>query len=154
MVVKRVPLPASIASLRVLDRVDYDDAFTADTLCDRTPEQWARLGLEHASPSLREPLRFVYNGFRLRPSIRDSPQHVLGWSILTSTPTEIVLGAAFAPIGVTARMIVTSPPGRVVMSTLVRIDGAVGRAVWLPGSLVHRAIVPRLLKRAASISAG
>ena len=45
MVVKRVPLPASIASLRVLDRVDYDDAFTADTLCDRTPEQWARLGL-------------------------------------------------------------------------------------------------------------
>jgi hypothetical protein len=40
--------------------------------------------------------------------------------------------------------------GRVVWSTFVRYNGLLGRLVWPPLALVHRALVALLLRRAAS----
>jgi Protein of unknown function (DUF2867) len=70
-------------------------------------------------------------------------------TIIHSGPEEIVLGFDLA-IGLTARVIVANPPGRVVMATLVRANRARGRAVWTMLAPIHRAVGRYLLDRAAA----
>jgi hypothetical protein len=49
---QRVSVPADVAALKVLERVDYHDAFAAETCEHRSAEQWARLCFEVDPPAV------------------------------------------------------------------------------------------------------
>lgn len=53
------PVPSDVAMLKVLDRVDYEDAFVAQTPASRTAEQWARLCLESDPPPMWQMAKLV-----------------------------------------------------------------------------------------------
>src|SRR3954469_19893461 len=78
---------------------DYADAFEIGSHGDRrTAEQWLRAGLEGSPVALRRLIRLVHGGvlrFRLGPP---SPDHILGWKVVMSTP-EVVLATAEGPLG-------------------------------------------------------
>jgi hypothetical protein len=142
--VRRVPVPESVASLSLLDRVDYEDAFEAETKDTRTPEEWVRLGLDLAPPGLLPGVRLIQRalGLRLRP---EAPQNPLGWSILRSDPEFFVLGADGD--GGSGRVIGSVTRGRVVLSTQTRFRLR-SRALWVFAAPAHRAVARLLIGRA------
>jgi hypothetical protein len=76
---------------------DYADAFEV-TLPEgdhRTAEQIIRAGLQHAPQALRSKILVVHRHvlrFQLGPA--SSPDHVLGWQIMTSEPDVVRLEAS------------------------------------------------------------
>jgi hypothetical protein len=88
--------------------------------------------------------------FRLGPS--GSADHVLGWEIQQNGPQEIVLGVESA-IGLTARVIVLTSPGQVVLATLVRFDRGSGRVVWRVLAPIHRIVARYLISHTANLAA-
>jgi hypothetical protein len=75
---------------------DYADAFevTRTPTDQRSAEQWARDGFEGLPVTMRRPLLLIHRwilGFRLGPWA--SPEHVLGWRIVTSEPELLHLEA-------------------------------------------------------------
>jgi hypothetical protein len=133
-------------------RSDYADAFEVRvTEPDaRTAEQWARCALEQARPLLRRTVLTAHRHllrFRLGPL--DSPDHVLGWTIVTSEPDVIRLEASSPVIrGVIIGR--RSDPTTVVLTTFVRFERpAVARVVWAIAAPLHRRVARELLVDAA-----
>jgi hypothetical protein len=150
--VERICVPANVTALKLLDRVDYEDTFSAPSTAQLSPEHWARLFFDGTSPLFRAVWWALFSGLRVRSSPSNRPDHIFGWKILQSTPDAIVLGVA-TPVGATARLITTTPPGQVAISTVVRLDSATGRAIWPAASYGHRATVHYLLGRAVNAAA-
>jgi hypothetical protein len=143
-------VPEAISRLGLLDRVDYQDAFTARSQARHTAREWARLGLE--GPPL--PVRMlIYRaqrlGFRLGPFT--SAEHLGGWAILRTDPQLIVLGAA-GPL-FTARVVVSTSPGQIVLSTLLRYEQPAARLAWSVLRFGHRLTAPYLLSHAVARAA-
>ncbi len=149
VMVDGIAVPASVAELKLLDHVDYEDAFAVQTAAELTPEQWARLFFDGTSRLFRAAWWWLFSGFRFRFSPPGGPDHVFGWKILQNTPTEIVLGLN-SPIGVTAHLITTTPPGQAVVSTLVRLETPTARAIWAVAVYGHRATMRYLVGHAAT----
>lgn len=140
----QIAVPPQIASLAVLDRVHYQDAFAIDTSSRRTPEEWARLTFEQGPQPILAMLRRLFSalGFRLAPL--DVTDQVFGWRIEQNGPDEFVL-ATQSGLGVTARIIFLTPPGQVVLATLIRLDTRLARAVWTVAAPMHRLTVGYLM---------
>jgi hypothetical protein len=143
-----VPIPACVAALDALYPVHYRDAFAVQTPISRTPQEWAWLIFGGLPQGLRRSLRAVS---RLRRGGRapSRAEHWLPGKVIHNGPEDMVLGFDLA-IGLTARIVVVNPPGRVVMTTLVRSDRARGRAAWWVLAPVHRVLARYLLDRAAA----
>jgi hypothetical protein len=145
-----IPVPVDVRDLRLLDRFDYADAFAVDAMSTRTPERWMRDFLQDAPRWFQVPwkagLGTAVLGLPLR--LTSTANDVLGWTILLNTPRVIVVGLS-SPRGVEARLIATTPPGRVVITTLAQFDTAYARTLWPPIRRLHRYFVPYLLTRAA-----
>jgi hypothetical protein len=142
--------PTQVRRLAGLDPVDYHDAFAVTTPVRRTPEEWARLGLEGAPQALRGLIVAVQKtllGLRLAPV--GSPDQVLGWEILQNGPEDLVLGVEGGIA--TPRIVVSNLPGQVVVTTLIRFDRAGAGVVWAVVAPIHRAVVRYLLDRAANL---
>lgn len=149
---QQVPVPARVADLGLLDRVDYADAFSLETPVRRTPEQWARLALEDVSPLLRGIIRQAHRILGLRLAPDGSADHVLGWAILQNGPDELVLGAD-GGLG-NPRIVILTSPGHIVFATIIRFGGLRARAAWQGVAPVHRAIARHLLDRMAHLEVG
>jgi hypothetical protein len=128
---------------------DYTVSFQAPLIAGdgRSPEQMARAIFEGASQPVRW---FLVLGWRsvvgLRLGPRSSSEHVLGWAILGREPDSVTLG--LSSWFLTARLVVSTDPSRVTHSTYVLYDRPIAAVIWPPVSLLHRQIVPRLLRRA------
>jgi hypothetical protein len=140
-------MPSSLAGYHY----DYTDSFKAETPVgeDRTPEQWARAVFEDAP----RPVRWLLiTGFRfglgLRFGPRTSTEYVLGWAIIDRQPDSITLESASWFL--TSRLLYRTQESCVSVSTHVRYDNAIAKAIWPPVSILHRQIVPRLLRQAAT----
>jgi len=148
---EQIPVPADVAALQLLDRVDYQDAFSAMTAASRAPLEWARLALEDAPAPLLAVVRPILMALGLRVRAgesRASTDRVLGWRILHSDEAHVVLGmdARFgAP-----RIVFSAPPGRVVMKTLLQFDQFGFGTVWAVVGGIHRAVARNLVDRAAA----
>jgi hypothetical protein len=118
----------------------------------REAEQWARATFEGAPPALR---RFIMTGWiaglRLTLGPRPSPDHVLGWRIVTTTPELIILSVQSALIG-TADFVLQIESSRVLLTNFVRYEKPAARPIWSAVQPVHHLIVPYLLGHAASHS--
>jgi hypothetical protein len=130
---------------------DYSDCFEAPiTTADvRTPEQWARAVFEDAPRPVGCLLVIGFRyGLGLRFGPRTSPEHVLGWEIVDRQPDSITIESRSWFL--TSRLVFRTEDSRVTQSTLVRYDKRAAALIWPPVSILHRQIVPRLLRHAAA----
>lgn len=116
---------------------------------DRSSEQWARAAWEGAPTPLRW---FMLTGWRfvlgLRLGPRHSPDHILGWRIISSDPGET---ACFLHSGfLSAHNTFRKANGTLVWSTFVTYERPPARLIWPPVSLLHRLLVRIALRQAAS----
>ena len=125
---------------------DYADRFDVATDVRATPEQWARAMFGDV-PDLGGRLIWqVLLGLRLSPG--RSPETVAGWPVTGRGPDWIRLATASWFLG--ANLVVRAGEGRVALATFVRFDRPPARAVWTPGSALHRVLVPGVLRAAAA----
>lgn len=129
---------------------DYDDCFTAPRAAadDRTPEQWARAVFEGAPRPVRW---FLVNGFRYGLGLRfgpwPSPEHVLGWAIIDRSADSLTVESRSWFL--TSRLVFRTETTHLSQSTYVRYDRRIAAIIWPPVSLLHRQIVPRIVRHAA-----
>lgn len=149
---ERVEVPDDVATMNLLGKVDYEDAFTAFTTDGRTPGQWFRLALRAAPDWLHSLVRAIQGyvlGFRLAAA--DSTDHPLGWHVLADDSAVFVLGVEGGLL--TARIVVISQQRRMVVSTLLRYDHPAARPVWSAIAPVHRLVARRLVDGAPGAAA-
>jgi hypothetical protein len=136
---------------------DYADAFATpmDAADGRSAEELVRAGLGQVPRWLGMVVFLVQRHvLRLELASGSSPNHVLGWEILTAERDCIRLGAA-GPLlhGVlVARRV---PPSTAVLETFVSYRRPVpARIAWTVVAPIHRAVAQDLLRRAATVSDG
>ena len=117
---------------------------------ERSAEQWAQATFEDAPRALRAFLVAGWTvGLGLHLGPRPSPDHILGWKIVTAAPEQIVLSVQSALLG-TAHLVVAVESSRVVLTSLVRYEKRGARPIWSTVQPVHHQVIPYLLRRAAS----
>jgi hypothetical protein len=145
-----ISVPAMVAELGLLDRVDYADAYRVDTAAERSPEQWLRAFLEGAPRWFQLPwagLGKTLLGARFGP-LRGAG-HVLGWRVLQDLPNAFAVGLDSAG-GLDARLIALTPPGQAIIATQIRLRTRYARSLWPAIRRGHRFFAPYLLARAAA----
>jgi hypothetical protein len=127
---------------------DYFDVFsvTVPGASKESPERWARVALEGASPVGRFLAWQVLCGLRLEKG--PSAGHVAGWAIAGRGEDWIRIEAASWFMTATAVCLVED--ARVSMALMIRYDKPAGRLVWTPVSALHRRLMPGLLRAAVS----
>ena len=141
-------VPVAEQAPRTFGSYDYADAFTIITEPgdSRTAEQWARAALDRSPVGVRSLIPFVWRrvvGFRLGP--RPSPDHVLGWRIVESTPEAIELRVESWQIS--GAIVVRVRENAVLFTTFLRYERRVpARALFVVLGPIHRFFVPRLLR--------
>lgn len=133
-----------VQALADLDPIHYREAFAIDVGTDRCPEDWSRLIMEDASPGKRAAMLRAWTllGLRLAPLNADG--QILGWRVLHSEANAVVL-AAESFSGLSARIVVTASPQRVVQAMVVRYDRWFARPLWQFVAPKHRRFVKGLL---------
>lgn len=145
-----IKVPSSVMQLRLLERVDYEDAFLVDIAVDRSPRQWMRAFIQGAPRWFQVPwvaLGVVLLGARFGP-LRGSA-HVLGWRVLVDRSDVFAVGLESVG-GLRARLVAMTPPNRAIIATQIQLDTAYARAVWPAIRRGHRHFAPDLLARAAT----
>jgi hypothetical protein len=144
-----VRIPARINELHLLDRVDYEDAYCAETPIQRTPEQWMRTIVEGAPSWFQRAWPAILGtlgGLQFGPL--DAPDHVLGWDIIDQRPDRFVIGLESSR-GFHVRLVTLAPPGQAIFATQLQLDTAYARRLWSMVRPAHRFFAPYLLGRAA-----
>ena len=143
---RRAPVPATPLLAAALPHVDHADAFavTRRPGTPTDPQAWA-------DALFRDPPRRVRALLALRESLvglvgiaRSGPA---AFATLRREGDELLLGADEAHLDFRASVLVE--PRRVVLSTVVRLHGARGRAYFALVRLVHPVVVRAVLTRAA-----
>jgi Protein of unknown function (DUF2867) len=151
---RRIAVSEQIRALDTLAEPHYAAAWeVASAEGDaRSPEQWARATFEDAPRALRA---FIVAGWRvglgLRLGPRPSPDHVLGWKIVSAGTDLIGLSVQSALLG-TAHLMWQLEGSRVTLASFVRYEKRGARPIWWAVQPLHHRIVPYLLGRAASRS--
>lgn len=147
---RRVDVTDDMRAASTVADSDYASAFqvAVSTIDARSPEQWARTAFEDAPRLLRSIIVIGWRvalGLRLGP--RASPDHVLGWKIVSSTPDAITLEVGSRLV--TAVKVLQVGAGRATAATFVRYERWPGRIVWRVIAPVHHRTEPLLLTLAA-----
>ncbi|MFD2081649.1 hypothetical protein SAMN05421678_1177 [Actinopolymorpha cephalotaxi] len=144
-------LPATVRTLSSLSRIDYADHFVLPTNAAATVEQWARV-MFGDTPDVIE--LFVWRGLLgLRLSRTASADTVAGWQIGEQGDEWIRLEAR--SWFVAANLVVQATSDSVALGTFLRYDHWPALLVWPPLSVLHRRLVPGVLRKAATrIAAG
>lgn len=148
-IVARRSVPKIVRAIDPLTDPDYTDAFEADTSSakPRSPEQWARATFEDAPAAMRWFLRASWRaGLGLRLGPRHSPDHVLGWRILDRATTSVTL--ELRSWFLYCHLVFWLDATTLVFSTSIRYERTIGDIIWPPASILHRRIVPYVLKHA------
>jgi hypothetical protein len=147
---RRTEVPAMVLAVGTLAGANYMCAFEIAGLPpgSRSAEDWLRSIIEDAP----RPMQWLIvtgwtTALRLRLGPRPSPDHVLGWKILSSSPTEIVIGVEGAALS--AQQLVQVQADRVLHATFVRYERPVARALWGIAAPIHVRSIPYLMERAA-----
>ena len=141
--IHRIAVPEAVLSLGLLDRVDYGDAYEARVSDSRTPREWGEHIIDRASPGILRVVHALHQRvgrMRLAPP---GPEHPLGWQILQETGSHFVMGTEGGIV--TPRVVILTPPGRVVFSTVLKYETGSARPIWAVGRHVHRAVARYLV---------
>ncbi len=131
-----------------LPDADYADAFRIASAPGITAEQWARRAFESGPRAARQlfGLIVMQGMLGLRLVAPDSPNVAGLWAIVENEPDILVLHAEGRLMA--GRMIVQASAARATLTTLLRYERPAARRVWWVVGNAHRALAPRLLKRA------
>jgi len=141
--IHRIAVPQEVRPLELLDRVDYADAYEARTAEARTPREWGDLIIGRASPAVLALVRSLHARVGRMRLAASGPEHPLGWHILEETSSRFVMGTEGGIV--TPRVVILTPPGRVVFSTVLRYETHSARSIWFVGQHVHRAVARYLV---------
>lgn len=150
---RRVEVTQTILQTGFGRDVDYAAAFevTASDLSSRSAEQWARTMFEAAPAAVRW---FLALGWRVVLGLKlargRSPEHVLGWKIITVSHDTARLEARSWLL--TARKSVQVAGSRVTVTTFVHYERPLARAIWSAVAPIHHLTEPYLLGRASRLS--
>ncbi|GIH96038.1 hypothetical protein Psi01_66680 [Planobispora siamensis] len=139
-------VPRSVHALGSFPDADYADRFTLSTDVDASPERWARAMFGDVPDAAEMLIWRGLLGLRLSPG--RSPATVAGWRIGGRGDDWIRMEAASWFLS--ANLLVQTADGRVSLTTFLRYDRWPGHAVWPPLAVVHRLLVPRVLREAAA----
>ncbi|MEG3637177.1 hypothetical protein [Micromonospora palythoicola] len=144
-------VPASVRTLSSLSRIDYADHFVLTTDVAATAERWARVMFGDTPDAIE---LFLWRGLLgLRLSRTASANTVAGWQTGEQGVEWIRLEAASWFLA--ANLVVQASGDSVALGTFLRYDRWLARLVWPPLSVLHRRLVPGVLRTAASrIAAG
>lgn len=136
-----------VPALAGLEPIHYREAFAVDVDTDRSPEDWSRLIMEGARPGKRAAMlrAWALLGVKLAPL--NSEGQILGWRIQHNGADGVVL-AAESSSGLSARLVLTATPERVVQAMVVRYDRWFARPLWAFVSPKHQRFVRGLLEDA------
>lgn len=155
--VRQVGPTPNAETLTMLGRLDYRDAFLVDVgpTGTRTAEQWARLILEDAPPSVRLRLLAAWTTIGLKLNLSPSPgdRSVLGWKIRSDDPDFVLLGAD-SRIGMPGELLVRRAGDQLLFCTFVRCDNVLARVLWAAIEAAHVRTVRALLEFAGRGVAG
>jgi hypothetical protein len=146
---RRIDVPKGILAVDTLANPGYTCAFrlTSPSAKTRSAEEWLRGIMEGAPPPMRW---FILAGWigalRLRLGPRPSPDHVIGWKILSATRTEVVIGVEGATLS--AHQVVQVNDGEVIHATIVRYDRRFARVLWAVAAPIHVRTIPYLMEHA------
>lgn len=140
----RIEIPDEAREIAGLTSVDYADAFAVDVTEQRSPAEWIS-GAAASSPALFRAVRVAHRLLGLHLAPAGSAEHPIGWDLLVDEPTRAVLGN-HGRLG-TGRIVGLTPPGQVVLVTLLELNGVRGRALWTAAVPVHRAVARYALDR-------
>lgn len=131
---------------------DYVDAFEmiAEGADARSAEHWARSALELGPPRAVVRVAWLVHryvlGFHLAPLT--TPGHLLGWRVVKSDPSLVILEAKGPLMG--GHMVWRVDEGRLQLTTFLHYERAkTAAAVWAVVGHLHRAS-PRLIGSAAA----
>ena len=145
-------LPASVRTLSSLSRIDYADHFVLPIdAAAATVERWARVMFGDTPDAIE---LFLWRGLMgLRLSRTVSADTVAGWQIGEQGDEWIRLEATSWFLA--ANLVVQATGDSVALGTFLRYDRWLAHLVWPPLSVLHRQLVPGVLRKAASrIAAG
>lgn len=146
-----IEVPPAVGEMALFERVDYQDAFAIDNDLRQSPEQWMRAFLDGAPLWFKLPwagIATVALGAQLGPIRPGTPGYVVGWKVLDDGPEAFVIGLESRG-GLHVRLVASTPPGRAIITTQIRLDTAYVRRLWPVVRRGHRFFIPYLLDRAA-----
>ena len=146
--VTRISLPADARVLSNLSRIDYEDAFAVAAGVQPTAQEWVRMVIQDAPPSIRRQLWLGWTalGFRLAPPW--SSDRVLGWKVKHGD-SDFVLLAADSWLGLRGQLLFRSEPDGLLFATLLQLTNPAARALWAAITPRHQRVVRSLLTHAA-----
>lgn len=146
IVVRHRDIPEEIRSLAGMAGPDYIDLFTvaASAAKERSPEEWARAVIEGVPRAGQVIVWQTLLGLRLDP--RPGPDRAAGWELAKRGDTWI--RAEARSWFMTAHCLFHVEEAVVSFATFVRYDRPFAALLWPPVSVVHRRVVPDLLRAA------
>jgi hypothetical protein len=144
---RRTDVPERILAMGPLADPSYSCAFAiaAPPSGARSAENWLRGIMEGAPAPMRWSIVAGWVGvLRLRLGPRPSPDHVLGWRVVSTSPTEIVIGVE-GPL-LSARQVVEVQQDAVLHPTIIRYDQPAARALWGMAAPIHVRTIPYLME--------
>lgn len=144
IVVQQHPVSDGIRSLSTLSMIDYEDLFTvtAPRAAQATPDRWARVTLEGASPTARFIVWQVFCGLELER--QPSPDHIAGWKV-SGRDVGWIRSEAESWF-MTAEAILLVEAEQVSIALFIRYKRPAARLIWGTLSVVHRRAMPGLLR--------
>jgi hypothetical protein len=137
--------PATVAAFGA----DYSDAFSVAAAAGTTAADWARQSLRGADAAngvFRQGVWHGVLGFDLASP--ETPDTFVGWRISEDRPERFVLDADGRLMR--GRMVFDVSPSVVTWTTMLAFHRPAGARVWSVAAYIHRALVRRLLGRAAT----
>jgi hypothetical protein len=139
-------------SIVATEGCNYADAFevTLATTDGRSADELVRAGLESIPRWLGAAVLIAHRHvlrFDLAPL--SAPNHLLGWEIADRAPDSISLRAS-GPLIDGVLVAKRIPPSTAALETFVSYRRPLARLVWAAVAPIHRAVVPVLLRRAAT----
>jgi hypothetical protein len=146
--VSQIALPPSARALCSLPRIDYSDAFRAETTRaqELTAEEWMRRILRGAPNRFRLTAPIGWFALGLRHGLPWSDKNLLGWPLRRSEPDVVLVGAE-SRTGMPAELLLKREQGSILFSTLIQLQNPMMERVWRAIEEPHRRIVANLVRR-------
>ena len=147
----RWPCPRALERSARFPRIDYEDAFRAETPSaqDLTGEQWARVALEDAPAKVRRGLQSGWAALGLQRGSTEDERLVFGWEVRRSTPDLALLGAK-SRLGLVGEVLVRRERRALLIATFIQLDTPAARLAWAGIAPGHRQVVPYILEQAVA----